>query len=77
MIIITATLIKTITDDGLLEMWENISLGKKYQIDLDSLEIAEGYNESHNVFWKREIVYTTDGEWLPTELLEFKRTKGN
>jgi len=74
---VTATLVKLMTDDGLFEMWENVSFGKKYYIDLDSIEIAEGYNESHNVFWKKEIVYTIDGEWLPTEMLNFERIQGN
>lgn len=75
--IITATLAKMTTDDGLFEMWEHIPLGKEYKIDSDTLKIMKGYNESHNVFWEREIVYTTDGEWFPTELLNFQRPKGN
>ena len=74
---VTATLIKLTTDDGLFEIWEDVPLGKKYQVDLDRLDYADGYNTIYDVPWKREIIFTTDGEWLPTEILDFDRTQGN
>lgn len=74
---VVATLIKTMTNDGLFEIWEDIPIGKEYIVDLNSIEIAEGYNVKFNTTWKKEIIYTYDGEWMPTELLSFPREKGN
>lgn len=78
MMIVKAKLIRLNSRDGLFEMWEDVPLGKVYEIDLDTIQIAEGYNTVHNVWWKKEIVFTSGSiEWFPTELLKFDRTQGN
>ena len=74
---VIATLIKLQTDDGLFEIWESVSLGKRYLVDLNSIEITDGYNFIQNVPWRKEIIHTTEGEWFPTEMLEFERSGGN
>ena len=68
-----ATLIKKKTRDGLVELWEFARLGQIYKVDLDSLQIAEGYSPLHDREWKREVVVViSTGEWLPTELLDIE-----
>jgi hypothetical protein len=66
-----AVLKKLATDDMLFEMWGNIPLNKTYEVDLDTIQIAEGFNTDHKVFWKKEIIFTIKGiEWFPTELFD-------
>jgi hypothetical protein len=65
-----AKLVKHITADGLMEMHDHIPLGKEYEVDLDSIENASGYNVDKQVQWQRLMISTTDLEWLPLELLE-------
>lgn len=68
--IVTAILVKRITDDGLHEIHDNIPLGKKYQIDLSTIKKVDGYNHVKNISWKqREIVEVAFDGWYPTELL--------
>lgn len=68
--IVTATLIKKTTDDGLHEIHDNVPLGKKYKIDLSTIRMMDGYNHVKNISWKRrEMVYTDCAGWYPTELL--------
>ena len=70
--IVTATLVKSITDDGLVEIHDHVELGKKYEVDLDSISLAEGFNVDKGKYWQRLIVWTLTGEWLPVELLKIE-----
>ena len=67
-----ATLIKRKTDDGLLEMQDHIPLGTTYEIDLATIMDQNGYNFVLEVIWNREMVMADNGEWLPTELLNWE-----
>lgn len=70
--LVTATLIKLSSDDGLFEVLDEVPLGKKYRVDLDTVEIARGFNTDEMREWKREIIFTDDDQWFPTELLDFR-----
>jgi len=72
--IVTATLIKGKTDDGLVECFDDVLLGKKYQVDADSIRMEEGYNYIKNKEWRREVVNDVEenGAWLPTEILDIE-----
>ena len=65
-----AILIKRVTDDGLLELKEHLKIGIEYEVDIDTIETAGGFNMVKKKFWTREVVFTTDQQWMPTELLE-------
>jgi hypothetical protein len=69
--IVTAKLTKRQTSDGLLEMGDQISLGREYRVDLSTIQIRGGYNFIHRVEWEREMVQDIEGGWLPTEMLEW------
>jgi len=71
--IVAAKLIKHKTEDGLVEMKDTIPLDKTYEVDLNSIREAQGYNMKHSVRWEREVIDVKDGnrwEWFPTELLD-------
>jgi hypothetical protein len=69
--LVTATLVKRTTEDGFFEVLDNVSIGKKYKVDLDTLQVAQGFNTNKKQPWEREIIFTDDGEWFPTEILDF------
>lgn len=69
-----ATLIKTITDDGLIEMHDDIKVGKVYLIDDETVRVAAGLNHVLNKRWIRLVVDTCDGGWFPTELLRIENS---
>jgi hypothetical protein len=70
---VTATLVKHSTADGLVTMWEHIPLGKQYQVDLNSIRIAEfDITDENSVRFakhRKEIIDCTDGQYLCTEVL--------
>jgi len=71
--IVTAKLIKHKTDDGLVEMKDDIPLGKIYEVDLNSIQTGHGFNMVKRIKWEREVIYAKDGNewlWFPTELLD-------
>ena len=69
--IVKAKLIKHKTDDGLMEMQEDIPLGKIYLIDSDSLQNVQAYNmEKHVRHEKMMVNDITNDAYLPMELLE-------
>ena len=74
---IKAKLIKRVTDDGLMEMKDDIELGKVYNVDLSCVHRTAGYNIDHKRFWEREMVMVDSGEWFPLELLDIAGGGGN
>ena len=70
--IVTAELIKKTTEDGLIEIADNIEIGKIYQVDINSIQMVEGINIVHNTRWEREMIFAVNDEagWMPTELLK-------
>lgn len=80
---VTATLIRHSTKDGLVTMWENIPLGKQYEVDLDSIEMfdfeltdsaAKAHGHTHHrkeiIFCKAQMVEGRSvREYLCTEVL--------
>jgi hypothetical protein len=80
---VTATLVRHSTDDGLVTMFEHIPIGKQYEVDLDSIEIATFHitddridhmkHPSHDkeIIWcKPEIIDGVEtNQWFCTELL--------
>ncbi len=69
-----ATLIKHKTNDGLVQVWEQVPIGKEYTVDLDSRCVSSGYNYKKNKKWKREIINMIGDDigWMPTELLNIQ-----
>ena len=66
-----AKLVKHKTIDGLMEIFEDIPLGKIYEVDLDSIEVVDGFNFEKDISWKnRKIISTINDGILPLELLE-------
>lgn len=65
-----ARLVKRITDDGFVQVEDHVPIGATYEVLLDSVEDQCGINLDALTYWIREGIQTTDGQWLPTELLE-------
>lgn len=69
--LVRAKLIKLATAAGLVEVEDDIPLGKAYLVDIDSIKREHYYNlEKGREHWK-EVIITDSGKWLPVELLEF------
>lgn len=65
-------LTKTITDDGLIEFEDDVPVGRRYLVDLDSRQVvALQVDGAPGCFHMKEIIYTIDGAWLPVECLKF------
>lgn len=69
--LVTAKLIKRKTDDEMMEIGDNVSLGKIYKVDLSTKQMVKGYNWEKGKIWEREMI-RADGDWFPTELLEIE-----
>jgi hypothetical protein len=76
---IRATLIKTITDDGIIEMNDGIEPGKVYTVELQSIRVlpfgkADGSIMPINRF--SILVYNCpeclEGDWMPLEFLKLE-----
>lgn len=69
------TLVKRRTEDGLVELQDDVILGKSYLIREETIRIAHGYNLIKDKKWSRMIVDVIDVDgkttgWFPTELLQ-------
>lgn len=77
--IVEAKLIKTVTDDGFMELHDDIPIGKIYRVDLDQIEMVKGFNVPTRQFWEKEMIYAEDPKghpgWMPLELFEIKELK--
>lgn len=68
--IVEATLIKKATDDGLMEFIDEVELGRKYRIDLDSMAFYSMYNKEQEKYHTKAMVMDVEeGAPLPTECL--------
>jgi len=68
--VVTATLRKTQTSDGLFEMHDDIPLGKQYRVDLDSIKVERYFHTEKKVEHSKEVILDVDDSGtLPTELL--------
>lgn len=68
-------LIKHKTNDGLMEVYSDIPLGKMYDVIIDSEETATFYNTEKRIFHKKNIIWIYDKQkdekvCFPTECLE-------
>lgn len=71
-----AKLVKTRTDDGLVEFYEGVTVGKHYTVDLDRifrgvkmLHIKPGSCE--RIPHAKDIIYVAgENRWLPLECLQ-------
>lgn len=71
--IVHAKLIKRITDDGLMEVQDDVFIGRKYRVDLDSLMVLNLFNvDVKKAHCKELITNVEEGGQLPTELLEIE-----
>lgn len=70
--IVIAKLIKRVTSDGLMSMGDQVSLGKEYQVKLNTKQFQSGFNYIKKEFWRREMIEDANGGWLPTELLQWE-----
>lgn len=66
---VTAKLVKRTTDDGLVEVKDDVPLGREYQVDLDSIEILTLINKLKNKEHTKEVIWADNSRWIPTELL--------
>lgn len=71
--IVKAKLIKRCTDDGIVEMNDNVPLGKTYNVDLDTIYKIEMIDTEKNVQKKREVIHDILGGWIPLEMLEIRK----
>jgi len=73
-----ATLIKLKTDDGMIEVDDDIPLGKEYDVALGTRQMVTGFNIPKQIWWgEREMVWAHAEEpewegWFPTELSRFE-----
>lgn len=70
-----ATLIKRTTDDGLVEIQDNVEVGRQYLVDDSTIRIASGYNHVKKKTWTRLVIDVREDEnvrWFPTELLRIE-----
>jgi len=67
-----ATLIKKATTDGLFEMRDDVPLGRRYVVDMDSRQKHEFFNTVHCVRHYKEMVWEVTGGYLPVELLSIE-----
>lgn len=70
-----ATLIKRTTDDGLVEIQDDVELGRLYTVDDRTIRLATGYNVVKKQEWTRLIVDVKEDEdvrWFPVELLKIE-----
>lgn len=67
----TVELVKTATDDGLVEFEDDVQIGRRYLVDLDSQQVVMLQNDATGGYHMKEIIYTVEGSWLPVECLKF------
>ncbi len=67
-----ATLIKLKTDDGFVEMHDDVPLGRVYLVELTTRRMRRGMHLPTRSTWQREMVEDVEGGWLPTELLRIE-----
>lgn len=72
-----AVLIRRKTDDGLVEMNDNVMLGVIYRVDLDSMRVESFFNHVYKKNHEKMIVdsLTEAGEvdgWLAVDLLRIE-----
>lgn len=69
--LVKAKLIKHVTNDGLMEMKNDIPLGKIYNVDSDTLRNVRAYNvEKRKHHIKMMVMDVNNNAFLPMELLE-------
>jgi hypothetical protein len=76
---IRATLIKTMTDDGVVELQDHIQAGKVYTVELRSIRVqpwgkSDGSSEPINRFsiFVFDCPECLTGSWMPLELLKLE-----
>lgn len=68
--VVTAVLRKTQTNDGLVEMEDDIQLGKEYRVDLNTIRTLTLKTIDKGDRHERKFIMEIDsGKWLPVELL--------
>ena len=71
-----AKLIKRKTDDGMMEIQNDVPLGRIYKFDLKTKRMQKGMHLDTKTIWEREMVLV-EGSWFPTELLEIEENNVN
>ena len=71
--VVKAKLIKRCTNDGVVEMNDNVPLGRTYSVDLDTIYKFEMINTEKKVQKKRQVIHDVLGGWLPLEMLEIQK----
>jgi len=68
--IVEMKLVKRKTDDGLMEVHDNIQLGKIYKVDLDTLQKQRMYNTTYKKEHEKVMILDVEtGGWFPYEIL--------
>jgi hypothetical protein len=64
-----ATLIKRESEDGLIGVNDDVPVGRRYVVDLDTVRTVGMFNVERQQPHEKQIVRDAEGGWLPTELL--------
>jgi hypothetical protein len=68
--IVEMKLVKRKTDDGMIEVHDNIQLGKIYKVDLDTLQKQKMYNTILRKVHEKEMIFDVEANgWFPYEIL--------
>ena len=72
--IVRATLTKLATDDGLVQFEHHVPLGVEYFVDMTTIirrqrMIHTNENNGTPTVHFKDIIWTTDGKWLPLDCL--------
>jgi hypothetical protein len=70
MAFVTATLIKKKSEDGLIEVNEDVPLGKKYKVDPKSIKTVNLRNVELGRNHEKDMIRCHDGSLFPIELLK-------
>lgn len=70
---VTATLIKRATEDGMVELKDDVPIGKTYEVDLDTISTYVIYNTVRAEHHMKEVIWTRDGGWFATEMLDIPK----
>lgn len=70
--IVEATLVCHVSPMGGTVLWDDLPIGKRYRIDVDSIELGWRVYAGGRRRMREEMVFDVEeGQWLPTGVLSF------
>ncbi len=67
---VRARLIKHRSENGFFEINSDVPLGKEYIVVVESRKVWKLWNLPTSTLFEAEVIWTMDGTWLPTEVLD-------